>query len=144
MSDHVARADVHIDAPPDVVWAALTSPEPRPEIMFGARTVTDWQPGSPISWRGEWDGRDFEDTGTVLVADVPHHLRVTHWSPLSGEPDEPANRHTLDYRLTAAEGGTDVTLTQDNNPTAEAADHSTGMWRTMLEGLKAVAERSTG
>ena len=41
MSDHVARADVHVDVAPDVVWAALTSPEPRPEVMFGARTVTN-------------------------------------------------------------------------------------------------------
>lgn len=144
MVDHIARVQTHIDAAPDVVWAALTAPDPRPEIMFGARTVTDWQPGSPIRWQGEWEGRAFEDTGTVLVAEAPHHLRVTHWSPLSGVPDEPANRHTLDYRLTAADGGTDVTLTQDNNPTPEAAEHSVGIWRQMLDGLAAVAERSAG
>lgn len=142
MADHVARAQTHIEAEPEAVWAALTSPEPRPEIMFGARTVTDWRPGSPIRWQGEWEGRAFEDTGTVLQADRPRHLRVTHWSPLSGVPDTPENHHTLEYRLTAVDGGTDVTLTQDGNPTPEAAEHSAGMWRTMLDGLKAVAERS--
>ncbi len=40
--DHVARAQVLIGAPPQRVWDVLTGPEPRPEIMFGARTVTDW------------------------------------------------------------------------------------------------------
>ena len=54
--DHVARAEVQIGAPADRVWEVLTSPEPRPEIMFGARTVSDWQPGHRITWSGQWQG----------------------------------------------------------------------------------------
>jgi len=142
MSDHVARAEVHIDATPERVWSVLTAPEPRPEIMFGARTVTDWQPGSVIRWQGEWEGRPFEDNGVVLEVAPQKHLKVTHYSPISGLPDEPASYHTLEYVLTAQDGGTAVTLAQDNNPTAEAAEHSAVMWTAMLEGLKTVAERA--
>ena len=141
--DHVAHAAVTIAAPAERVWDVLTGAEPRPEIMFGARTVTNWQPGHPIVWRGEWQGRPFEDHGEVLAADRPHRLVVTHFSPMSGQPDVPESYHRLDYRLEAAEGGTRVTLDQDNNPTAEAAEHSAANWRTMLDGLKAVAEASS-
>lgn len=56
--DHVARAEVLIGAPAERVWDVLTSPEPRPEIMFGARIMSDWQPGHRITWSGRWEARD--------------------------------------------------------------------------------------
>ncbi len=138
--DHVAHVEATIAASPERVWDVLTSSEQRPEIMFGAHTVTDWQPGHPIVWRGEWQGRPYEDRGEVLVAERPRRLEVTHFSPMSGQPDVPENYHRLEYRLERAGSGTRVTLDQDNNPTAEAAEHSADNWRLMLDGLKSVAE----
>ncbi len=49
MRGHVARVETVVQAPPERVWAVITDPEPRAEVMFGARTVTDWQVGSTIS-----------------------------------------------------------------------------------------------
>jgi len=66
--DHVAHAEVLVEASPERVWQALTSGKPRPEIMFGARTTTDWRPGSPITWSGEYDGNGYKDHGEVLEA----------------------------------------------------------------------------
>lgn len=140
--DHVAHAEATITAPPERVWDVLTSGEQRPEIMFGARTVTDWQPGHPITWSGQWQGHAYEDKGEVLVAERPHRLVVTHFSPMSGQPDVPESYHRLDYRLEPVDGGTRVVLEQDNNPTAEAAEHSAQNWQAMLDGLKKVAEAS--
>ena len=138
--DHVARAEVLIGAPPERIWDVLTSPEPRPEIMFGARTVTDWQPGHPITWSGQWQGHAFEDKGEVLQVEPARRLVVTHFSPMSGQPDVPESYHRLEYRLEPVDGGTHVILEQDNNPTAESAAHSAQNWRAMLDGLKTVAE----
>lgn len=45
MRGHVARAKTWVEASPERVWEVLTDPEPRPEVMFGARTITDWRPG---------------------------------------------------------------------------------------------------
>ena len=138
--DHVAHAEVLVSAPPEHVWEALTSPQPRPEIMFGARTITDWQPGHTITWSGQWQGHAFEDKGEVIEVEPPHRLVVTHFSPMSGQQDVPENYHRLTYDLQAVDGGTRVVLEQDNNPTTDSAEHSAESWRSMLGGLKKVAE----
>ncbi len=141
--DHVARAQVLIGAPPERIWDVLTSGEPRPEIMFGARTLTDWEPGHPITWSGQWEGHAFEDKGEVVVVERPRRLVVTHFSPMSGHQDVPENYHRLEYVLEPVDGGTRVVLEQDNNPTPESAEHSAKNWQTMLSGLKKVTEASS-
>ncbi len=57
---------------------------------------------------------------------------MTHFSPLSGDDDVPENYHTLTYELEGQDGHTRVSLSQDNNPSAEAAEHSRENWEKML------------
>ena len=66
---------------------------------------------------------------------------VTHFSPLSGQEDVPENYHTLTWTLEDRSGATELALSQDNNPSAEAAEHSKGMWDSLVQGVKAIAER---
>lgn len=67
---------------------------------------------------------------------------MTHFSPLSGQPDEPANYHAVTYELSEHAGRTHVLLSQDNNAGQDEAAHSAGNWRRMLAGLKDVVEAS--
>jgi uncharacterized protein YndB with AHSA1/START domain len=138
----VATAETEIEAPPKRVWTALTDPDEIEKYMFGSHVVTDWKPGSPIVWKGEYEGKKYEDKGNVLEYEPERLLRVTHFSPLSGQDDVPANYHTLTYELEGRGEKTLVALTQDNNPTAEAAQHSKANWQKMLSGLKEVVEKS--
>lgn len=140
MADHVARAEVDIDAGRDAVWEALTDPRKIAEWMMGARVSTDWQVGSPITWSGEMDGRPYEDKGEVLAADRPDRLSMTHYSPLMGEADEPENYHTVTYELSGDDGTTTVALTQDGNDSAEQAEQFSANWQGMLEALKGSVE----
>lgn len=142
MSDHIARVERDIAAPPEVVWDVLTDPGPHPEIMFGALVESTWRVGDPITWSGEWQGKSYQDHGKILEIEPGRLLRMTHFSPLTGQDDLPENYHTLEYRLVPTTSGTRVELRQDHNPTAEAAEHSAENWRTMLDGLAAVAERA--
>ena len=142
MTDHIARAERDIAAPPETVWDVLTDPGPNPEIMFGARIDTTWRVGDRITWSGEWEGKPYEDHGEILEIEPGSILRVTHFSPLTGQEDVPENYHELEYRLTPISSGTHVVLSQNNNPTAEAAEHSAANWRSMLDGLASVAERA--
>jgi hypothetical protein len=65
---------------------------------------------------------------------------VTHFSPLSGEEDLPENYHVVLYELDERGDATHVSLSQTNNPSEEAAEHSRANWQQMLEGLKEVVE----
>jgi uncharacterized protein YndB with AHSA1/START domain len=142
MTGHVATAQIDIDAPPDRVWQALTDPDEVEKYMFGSRVDSDWQPGSPIVWKGEWEGKPFEDKGTVVEVDPGRTLVVTHFSPLSGQEDVPENYHTLTYRLEPDGQSTHVTLSQDNNSSEEEAGHSQENWQTMLTAMKTAVEGS--
>lgn len=142
MAGYKATARIEIEASPKEVWSALIEPDRIKEYMFGSQVETDWEPGSPIVWKGEYEGKVYEDKGEVVAIDPPRRLEVAHFSPLSGEEDVPANYHTLVYELEDRGDKTQVSLTQDNNPNEEAAEHSRANWETMLQGLKKVVERS--
>jgi uncharacterized protein YndB with AHSA1/START domain len=140
MSEFVATATTDVAASPELVWAALTDPEQIAVYMQGSRVTTTWEPGSPITWDGEYDGRPYQDKGEVLTYDEPHVLSVTHYSPMMGQPDEPENYHTLVYTLTAAGERTHLELSQDGNESEEQAEQFSANWQGMLDGLKAHVE----
>jgi len=134
-----AKVSTTIDAPVDAVWDALVTPEKVEKYMFGAKVESDWQEGSPITWKGEWKGKKFEDKGTVRRVEPRRLLEYDHYSPLSG-PDTPENHHKVRIELAESGESTRVTLSQDNNSSDEALAESEKNWRTMLDGLKKVAE----
>ncbi len=136
MAGKVAMVEIDVDAPRERVWAALTEPDLIADYMMGSRVQTDWQRGSPITWAGEWEGKPYEDKGEVVAVDEPNRIEVTHWSPLTGTDDAPENYHTLVYTLDDAAGGTEVTLTQDNNGDDKEVRHNTDNWSQMLGQLK--------
>ena len=135
-----AKATITINAPAAKVWQALTTPEMMKQYLFGAEVVTDWKVGSSIIYKGVWEGKPFEDKGKILKFKPEKLLVSTHWSPLSGVPDSPENYHTVTYELSVQDGGTRVTLTQDNNATEEEKAHSEQNWKMVLDGLKKLLE----
>jgi uncharacterized protein YndB with AHSA1/START domain len=140
MTGIVATAEIHIDAEPERVWKTLTEPASVKEWMFGTDLETDWKVGGPIVWKGQYEGKSYEDKGEVLVFDAPRRLSVSHFSPMSGQDDKPENYHTLVYTLTPIDRGTHIELTQDNNGSEEEAQHSTANWEQALRGIKAHIE----
>ncbi|RAX46052.1 ATPase [Arthrobacter sp. AQ5-06] len=137
----VATSTITIDAPADRVWKVITDPAAVKEFMFGADLVTDWTEGGPIAWRGEWEGKPYEDKGEILEVEPGRKLVHTHFSPLGGEEDKPENYHTLTWTLEDQDGATTLTLSQDNNANEDAAEHSKGMWDMLVADVKEIAER---
>lgn len=140
----VASASLSIDAPADEVWDALVNPRKIKRYMFGTDVASEWKEGSTIVWRGEWDGKRYEDKGRILRFDPPSLIRYSHFSPLSGLPDIPKSYHVVTIRLSDWDSGTVVSLSQDNNPTEEARIHSERNWANMLTSLKAFLGGRTG
>jgi uncharacterized protein YndB with AHSA1/START domain len=137
---YVARQSISIHADAARVWEALTSPKLITQYLFGTQVTTDWKVGSPITYRGVWEGKPYEDKGKILQVEPGKLLVSSYWSAMSGQPDLPENYQTVRYELSPEDGGTRLTVIQDNNDTQESADHSAQNWKMVLEGLKKVVE----
>jgi uncharacterized protein YndB with AHSA1/START domain len=139
---YVAISTIAIEAPPSRVWAVITDPESVGELFFGSEVITDWTVGGPIIWRGQWEGKPFEDKGEIIAFEPGRRLETTHFSPLTGQPDVPENYHTLTWTLEPSGTQTVLTLMQDNNDSLEAAEHSKGMWDMLVASVKDIAEET--
>lgn len=135
-----ARAALHVDATRERVWHTVTDPDTISRFMFGTRVETDWREGSPIRYRGEWEGRPYEDKGTILEIVPGDRLVTSYYSPLSGKPDEPASYQTVSYFLADDGDGTLVTITQDGCADDAEAERTSGNWAAVLASLKSVVE----
>ena len=137
---YVARTSIAIHAPKSKVWDALTNPQLVKQYLFGTEVTTDWKVGSPITYKGVWEGRTYEDKGRVLQIEPEKLLVSTFWSSFSGLPDLPENYQNVRYELSAEGRGTRLTISQDHNATQEEADHAEQNWKTVLEGMKRLLE----
>jgi uncharacterized protein YndB with AHSA1/START domain len=140
MANLTANVSVNIRAPREKVWQALTDPAAIRHYMFGTSVDTDWQEGEPITWRGEWQGKPYEDKGEVLEVKPNARLAYSHFSSLSGNPDRPESYHKVVIQLTRDGDATRVSLSQDNNADENAKQHSEKNWGMMLGGLKQYLE----
>lgn len=142
MASFTATVSTTIISPVSKVWTGLTDPEAISQYMFGAKVSSEWKEGSPITWKGEWKGKPYEDKGVIKTFNPGQTLAYTHFSPLAGKPDAPENYHTVTIALAQEDQKTKVTLSQDNNNSPEEQKHSEGMWKNMLEGLKKYCEQT--
>lgn len=140
MKGLIATSSTTIDASNSKVWDALVTPAAIKQYMFDTTVVSTWKEGSPIVWKGVWQGKAYEDKGVILQLEPGRTLQYSHFSPLSGLPDKPDNYHTVTIELSGEGGGTRVSLSQDNNRTEQEREHSERNWNMMLAGLKKFAE----
>lgn len=134
--NRIAKASISINAPAEKVWDALVDAKAIKQYMFGTNVVSEWKEGSPIVWKGEWQGKAYEDKGVILQLKPERTLQYSHFSPLSGMPDKPENYHTVTIELSGNGNQTDVTLAQNNNATEAERSESEKNWGMMLTALK--------
>jgi uncharacterized protein YndB with AHSA1/START domain len=137
----IANATTSIEATRRQVWEALVTPEAIKQYMFGADVASDWGQGSQITWTGEVQGKKYEDKGVILQFERDHLLQYSHFSPLSGKPDQAENYHTVSIRLTGRGKETEVSLSQDKNADERMCQEAERNWDVMLDGLKEFVER---
>jgi uncharacterized protein YndB with AHSA1/START domain len=136
-----ATAQIIIRAGVARVWDALTNPKLIKQYLFGTEAKSDWKVGSSITYSGVWEGKSYEDRGTILQLVPNKLLKATYWSSLSGKPNTPENYSTVTYRLSQKDRETTLTVTQDNNPSKESADHSAENWKRVLATMKDLLEK---
>jgi uncharacterized protein YndB with AHSA1/START domain len=132
---------ISINAPLSRVWEALITPEIISQYFFGTHTQSDWKAGSPIRFSGEWEGKKYEDKGTILEIDPGNLLRYDYWSSMSGIGDKPENYMIVTYMLNANDAGTTLSVTQENIPNEQMKQHSEQNWNMVLSSLKQLLEK---
>ncbi len=96
--------------------------------------------GSRITYKGIWEGKSYEDGGTILQLVPEKIFQSTYRSSMSGTKDEPENYSTVTYELFNQDGRANLTVTNDNCKTEEQRKHSEDNWGMVLEGLKKLVE----
>lgn len=141
-NDFMANVAIEINSSRSEVWDALINPSAIKQYMFGADVESTWHEGSDITWKGEFNGKTYEDKGVILQMEAEKMLKYTHFSPLSGKPDEPDNYQIVTVYLADGADKTEVSLTQENNTDENTRLESEKNWMVMLEGLKKYVEKS--
>ena len=141
MTDLILKIQIGINAPKQKVWDALTNPIQIKKYMFGTEASSDWKVGSPITFRGEWEGKSYEDRGTILEMEKEKILKYNYWSNFSGDKDEPSNYSNITYLLGWQDGKTEFTVMQDNFKSEEARAQSEKNWGMMLGTIKDLLEK---
>lgn len=130
-----------VKAPIAEVWDALINPAKIKQYLFGTDTHCDWKVGSSLRFTGEWEGKPYEDKGTILAIEKEKVLSYNYWSNFSGMPDVPENYQIITFRVKEVSGKTEIQLTQQNIRSDEAKAHSQENWKMVLNSLKQLVEK---
>jgi uncharacterized protein YndB with AHSA1/START domain len=140
MTKHIAHTEISIAAPPDRVWAALTTPEMIKQFMFGADVHTDWKVGGPLTYTGEYQGKKYEEKGTIKKIEPNKVLAATHFSSMSGKPDVPENYALVTWQLQPKQDVTVLSVDQDNIDSEKGVEQSKQNWTGVLQSIKKIVE----
>lgn len=144
----VIRNSIGIHASAARVWDALTNPAETKKYMFGCEALSDWKPGSPLIWKGNFNGAELIAVKGIVKEIRPgEYLEYTVIDPNNPKiPDLPENYLTVTCQLTEKNGITTLAVSQgDYSTVAEGSDryrHSVegGGWAPVLEAIKALVE----
>lgn len=135
------RVQRTIHAPIEKVWDGLTNPKMVEQYFFGTQLVTTWQPNSPLFFRGEWDGKPYEDKGTVLVFEPKKRLSYDYFSSWSDLEDRPENYQIITYSVKLKGNSTILTISQRNIDTLSKKIDSVKNWTALMIELKKLMEK---
>ena len=135
-----AKISLSINAAPSKVWKAITTPASIKKYLMGTDVSTDWKEGSPINYTGEYNGKKYHDKGVIKKIEPEKIFQSTYWSSMGGKEDKPENYNLVTYNLSAKDGKTVLTLTQDNVGSEKEKEHVSGNWKAVLKKLKEIVE----
>ena len=145
----IVENTITINAAAAKVWDLLVNPLQTKKYMFGCETVSDWQVGSPLLWKGVYEGNEMVFVkGDIVFIEPGKLLAYTVIDPNSTTiPDVPENYLTVTYALVEDNGQTTLTVSQGDFATvadgerryAETYNNGDG-WNPILVQIKKLAE----
>jgi uncharacterized protein YndB with AHSA1/START domain len=140
---------ISINAGAKKVWRALTQPEETKKYMFGCETVSDWKKGSPLLWKGQYEGKEMVFvSGFILDIKENELLKYNVIDPNASYPKSPENHLNVTYQLKSMGAQTELTVTQDNFENAaegekrfKEVDNNGEGWAPLLKTIKEQVEK---
>jgi uncharacterized protein YndB with AHSA1/START domain len=109
----IIKNTISIKASVNQVWDALVNPAKTKMYMFGCEAISDWNEGSPLIWKGVFDGKEMVAVKGEILRIEPEKLLVyTTIDPNSGIDDTSDNYLTVTYELEQVNGETLFTVSQ--------------------------------
>ena len=131
--------EIYIRTSPERLWQAITDPALVQRYYFNSVVESDFQPGSPLTYRQADTGRlDIE--GEVVEADPPR--RLVHTFSVRWDPEIAADPPTrVTWEITPMGDACLLAVTHDGF-TSETATYlqTGGGWTVILSGLKTLVE----
>ena len=66
VNDVIITRSVLLNATPARVWEALTHPKMTKQYYYNCEVSCDWEKGSTLRWKGDYQGRELNSEGKVL------------------------------------------------------------------------------
>ena len=144
----IVKSIIRIQAPAARVWDALTNPAQTKKYMFGCEALSDWKEGSPLLWKGNFNGVEVVAVkGTILKIQPGKYLAYTAIDPNNPSiPDLPENYLTVTCDLSEEDGQTTLTATQGDYSTVADGENrykhtiDGGGWNPILIEIKKILE----
>jgi uncharacterized protein YndB with AHSA1/START domain len=144
----IVKSTITIQASADKVWDALTNPAQTKKYMFGCEALSDWKVGSPLLWKGNFNGVELVAVkGSIIEIQPGKFLAYTAIDPNNPAiADLPENYLTVTCDLSEEDGQTTLTATQgDYSTVADGANrykHTVdgGGWDPILVEIKKMVE----
>ena len=127
---------IRLDATKGKVWDTLTKPEFVKLWQYGSDLVTNWEVGSDIKFRTEWEGKIFEQWGQVLEVRPLELLKYSLFAPRPGLEDKPENYLVMSYVLTTENDQTKLEIIQEDNRPNAKQEEPQGTENPILQSLK--------
>jgi uncharacterized protein YndB with AHSA1/START domain len=115
------------------VWDTLTNPQKTKLFMFNCEAHSDWNAGSEIKWKGNFNGYESGEKGVILEVIENKYLKYSSIDPNFGIEDIPENYLHITYDLKESEGKTELTTTIENfNDDPERIGHIAKGWDNIV------------
>lgn len=142
------KNEIRINASANKVWDALVNPDQTEKYMFGCRTISDWKVGSPLLWRGKYEGNEMDFvTGYVMEIIPGQLLKYSVIDPYATYPITPENHLVVTYQVETLDDECLLTVVQDGFETvAEGMKRYQDVynkgegWMPILVAIKAILE----
>lgn len=131
---------IRINASIQKVWDAITKPELVKLWQYGSDLLTNWEVGSDIKFRSEWEGKVFEQWGKILEIKPAEFLKYSLFAPRPDLEDNPENYFIMNYVLTNENGQTKLEIIQEDNRPNAVQEEPQGEENPILKSLKDIAE----